>query len=196
MDADEVAVLRLLLEAHGLEEPVAEFAATLGTAPQPSGGLLVVGTPEDEPWHFTAHLADEARYVQRPELAPTLVRWHVPENAPPHLSVSLARIEHAARNETFVVVAPDAAPAPLLERLAGARKAGALLLAMETGDRDLRGLAHESLTVPDASAGPYLDVVQHVVSAAAGTAVPRRLGVRDRIGRLLDRLQGAPQPPR
>jgi hypothetical protein len=66
------------------------------------------------------------------------------------------------------------------------------VLAIEAGDSDLRGLAHESLTVPTAD---YLDVVQHVVSAAAPGAVRRR-GVRQRLGRLLDGLQGAPRPPR
>src|SRR6185437_10397597 len=49
------------------------------------GGLLVVGPPEDEPWHLTAHLDDEARYGGFEQLRPTLVRWAPAADAPPHL---------------------------------------------------------------------------------------------------------------
>lgn len=191
MNADEVALLRVLLEGNGLDERVADFSAALGSAPQPHGGLLLVGTPDEEPWHFAAHLSDEARYAERPELEPTLVRWQVPPGAPPHLGVGLERLEQVARRETLLVVAPEATPERLLDRVEHARKGGALVLAIETGDRDLRSLAHESLTVPGADAGPYLDVVEHVVSSTAGTATLTRRTVRSRLGRLLDRLQGA-----
>ena len=191
MNADEVALLRVLLEGNGLDERVADFSATLGAAPQPQGGLLLVGTPDEEPWHFAAHLSDEARYVSRPELEPTLVRWAPPPGAPPHLAVGLERLEQVAKRETLLVVAPAATPERLLDRVADARKGGALVLAIETGDRDLRSLAHESLTVPGSDAGPYLDVVEHVVSTTAGVLTVNRRTVRSRLGRLLDRLQGA-----
>ena len=190
MDADQVALLRVLLEGNGLDERVVDFSTSLGAAPHSEGGLLLVGTPDEEPWHFAAHLSDEARYVARPELTPTLVRWAVPPDAPPHLAVGLDRLEHVARRETLLVVSPDATPERLLDRVADARKGGALILAIETGDRDLRSLAHESLTVPGADAGPYLDVVEHVVSTTAGTATVNRRTVRSRLGRILDKLQG------
>lgn len=192
MNADETALLRALFEGTAFDDEVVDFAGALGSAPHDAGGLLLVGTPDDEPWHFAAHLTDEATWAGRDELAPTLVRWQVPPGAPAHLAVPLDRLRAVRDRETLLVVAPDAAPERLLDDLSRARKAGAHVLAIEAGDRDLRGLAHESLTVPLAS---YLDVVQHVVSATAPTA-RRRRGVRHRLGRLLDELQGAPRPPR
>lgn len=192
MNPDEVALLRAVFEGTAFDDEVVDFAGALGTAPHDAGGLLLVGTPDEEPWHFAAHLTDEAGWAHRPELAPTLVRWAVPDNAPPHLAVGLDRLHAVRTRETLLVVSPDATPERLLDDVQRARKTGAHVLAIEAGDRDLRGLAHESLTVPVAS---YLDVVQHVVSAAAPGAVRRR-GVRERLGRLLDGLQGAPRPPR
>lgn len=193
MNADETALLRVLLQGR-LEDDVIDFAATLGAAPQQEGGLLLVGTPAEEPWHFAAHLTDEAQWARRPELSPTLVRWQVPEGAPAHLAVSLDRITQVARQETLLVVSPDGAPEGLLERVSDARRRGALVLAMEAGDAELRGIAHEALTVPDprTTGAPYLDLVQHVVSQTAGTAQRRIPSVRSRLGRLLDRLQGGP----
>jgi hypothetical protein len=91
----------------------------------------------------------------------------------------------------LLVVAPDETPERLLDDVARARKTGAHVLAIEAGATDLRGLAHEALTVP---VHAYFDVVQHVVSATAPGA--RRTSVRERLGRLLDGLQGAPRPPR
>ncbi|HVF03684.1 MAG TPA: hypothetical protein VNA20_02480 [Frankiaceae bacterium] len=193
MNPEETALLRALFEGTAFDDEVVDFAGALGTAPHDAGGLLLVGTPEDEPWHFAAHLTDEATWSGRDELTPTLVRWQVPAGAPAHLAVPLDRLRAARDRETLLVVAPDAAPERLLDDLSRARKAGAHVLAIDAGgSKDLRGLAHETLTVPTQS---YLDVVQHVVSATAPTA-HRRRGVRERLGRLLDELQGAPRPPR
>lgn len=164
-----------------------DFATTLGTTAE---DLLLVGTPDEEPWHFAAHLTDEAGWAGRPELAPTLVRWHVPDGAPPHLAVGLDRLS-VVRRETLLVVSPDGSPERLLDDVRRARRSGARVLAIEAGDADLRGLAHDALTVPVHS---YMDVVQHVVSATAPGA--RKPSVRERLGRLLDGLQGAPRPPR
>jgi hypothetical protein len=193
VNADEVAALRAILDGTALAEQVIDFAAALGGAPHPTGGLLLVGTPTDEPWHFAAHLTDEAQWSHRPELAPTLVRWEIPAGAPAHLAVSLERLETVARSETLMIVAPTLAPEPLLERVADARRAGALVLALEHGDRDLAALAHEALDVPESAGTPYMELVQHLVSAASPTA--RKPGVRARLGRWLDRVQGAPAPP-
>jgi hypothetical protein len=192
MNAEETALLRALFEGTAFDDEVVDFAGALGTAPHDAGGLLLVGTPDEEPWHFAAHLTDEAEWAARPELAPVLVRWQVPPGAPAHLAVDLSRLHAVRPKETLLVVAPDAAPERLLDDVSRARKGGAHVLAIEAGDRDLRGLAHESLTVPTES---YFDVVQHVVSATAPTALRRR-SVRERLGRLLDGLQGAPRPPR
>ena len=135
--------------------------------PQSPGGLLVVGTPAFEPWHLTAHLDDESRLSGIAALAPTLVRWSPPAGAPPHLAVGLARLEAAQRGETLFVVTEDRAPVPLLERVSDARKTGATILALDTGDGDpeLDAIAHEALAVP---ASLSFDAGQHLVSAAAG----------------------------
>jgi hypothetical protein len=195
VNADEVAALRVLFEGTPFDEEVDGFATALGVAPQPAGGLLVVGTPDGEPWHFTAHLADEARWSGRPELDPTLVRWQVPPGAPAHLATGLDRLDALRRQETLLVVAPEQAPERLLDRLVRARRGGALVMAIDAaGDHDLRGVAHEALMLP--AGGTYLDVVAHVVSQSAPHARRERLPLRERLGRTLDRLQGAPQPPR
>ncbi|CAM5545502.1 Enterobactin exporter EntS [Streptomyces glaucescens] len=131
------------------------------------GGLLLVGTPEYEPWHLAAHLVDEAAWSGTPELAPTLVRHDARPSDPAHLAVGPGRIEAARRGETLLVVAPDRVRAPLLERVHDARRAGVTVLALGPGeDDDLATMAHETLAVPDGSELD-LDVVQHLVSAAA-----------------------------
>jgi hypothetical protein len=171
-----------------------EQARLLGRAlrstPKSAGGLLVVGTPDFEPWHVTAHLDDESRLSGIAELAPTLVRWSPPPDAPPHLSVGLARLEAARRGETLFVVAENTAPAPLLERVSDARKTGATILALDSGDPELDALAHEALAVPEKLS---FDAGQHLVSAAAGergTSARGRDGLRARLARLLDAVAG------
>jgi hypothetical protein len=77
-----------------------------------------------------------------------------------------------------------------------ARRSGAVVLALDGGDRDMRGIAHETLSVSEVD-GIDLDTVQHLVSAAAGDDVPppppfpggRRVRrFRDGLSRLVDRL--------
>lgn len=202
MDVQRARLVRTLLDGTAWVERTRDFARALRSAGHESGGLLLVGTPDDEPWHLTAHLDDEARYSQIPELTPTLVRHRVPPGAPPHLAVDLRRLQDAGRRDTLLVVAPDEVPAGLLERFDDARRRGTTLLALESGDRELRSLAHEALTVvdpadrePDSPArgeplwpstalqpadlvGPGLqgmafETAQHLVSLAAGEpAVP------------------------
>ena len=88
----------------------------------------------------------------------------------------------------------DRAPVPLLERVNDARKTGATILALDTGDGDPEpdALAHEALAVP---ASLSFDAGQHLVSAAAcqrDAAGPtaRKLSLRDRLARLLDTVSG------
>ncbi|MEU4573928.1 hypothetical protein ACBI99_05770 [Nonomuraea sp. ATR24] len=187
MDSGSVSLLRELLADTGWVERTRELGRALRTTRTP-GGLLLVGTPDDEPWHLTAHLADEARLSDLPQLTPTLVRWSPPPGAPPHLSVTLDRIQQAARGETLFVVAGQQAPVPLLERVDDARRTGATILALESGDPELSSLAHDSLAVP--ARGPVtFDGAQHLVSTAAGE-IPQRPGLRDRLARLLTRVSG------
>jgi hypothetical protein len=161
----------------------------LQTTPKSAGGLLVVGTPDFEPWHMTAHLDDESRLSGVAELAPTLVRWAPPPGAPPHLSIGLARLEAAHRGETLFVVAEDSAPVPLLERVNDARKTGATILALDSDDPELDALAHEALAVPETLS---FDAGQHLVSAAAGdrNSAQRGRSLRARLARLLDTVAG------
>ncbi|GAA5045955.1 hypothetical protein HNP84_002520 [Thermocatellispora tengchongensis] len=188
MDASSVAVLREVLASTGWVERTREFARPLRATRSP-GGLLLVGTPEDEPWHLTAHLDDEAKLSGLPQLAPTLVRWQVPLDAPAHLSVGMERLREAGRGETlFVVSEGPRAPVPLLERVDDARRSGATILALDGGDPELGGLAHDALAIP--GDGPVsFDGAQHLVSMAAGEQ-PRRPNLRDRLARLLDRVSG------
>lgn len=190
MNRDEVDALRALLAPTGWPERARTFARALRGSTARPGGLLLVGTPADEPWHLAAHLDDEARLSGIPELTPTLVRWQAPASAPPHLRVGLERLEAARRGETLFVVSPATAPVPLLERADGARRAGATILALNQGDAELDGLAHETLTVaPDAAAPVSFTVAQHLVSAAAGDRAAAR-GLRQRLARLLEVVSG------
>jgi hypothetical protein len=176
------------MTGSGWLEQARLLGRALRTTPRSAGGLLVVGTPEYEPWHLTAHLDDESRLSGVAQLAPTLVRWSPPSGAPPHLAVGLARLEAARRGETLFVIAPDTAPVPLLDRVSDARKTGATILALDTGDDELDALAHEALAIPEALS---FDAGQHLVSAAAGegTSAGRR-GLRERLARLLDAVAG------
>ena len=160
-----MATLRELLASTGWIERTRAFARGLRKATRTPGGLLLVGTPDDEPWHLAAHLDEESRLAAIPELTPTLVRWRVPSHGPAHLRVGLERLEAAQRGETLFVVAEDSAPVPLLERVNDARRVGATILALDGGDPELDALAHEALAVPESLS---FDAGQHLVSAAAG----------------------------
>ncbi|MGV9253739.1 hypothetical protein [Streptomyces sp. NPDC003697] len=199
MDAVRVALLREVLAGTEWLGATRRFAGALrGSVVSHGGGLLLVGTPHYEPWHLAAHLVDEAAWSGTPELAPTLVRHAARPSDPAHLAVGLGRLQAARQGETLLVVAPDTAGEALLERVHDARRAGATVLALGSGEADLTALAHESLAVPDGSELD-LDTVQHLVSAAAGeNAVPSPRGrrrLRDRLSRLADSLT-APPPPR
>lgn len=187
MDAASVNLLREMLAATGWVERTRELGLAL-RATRSAGGLLIVGTPEDEPWHVTAHLADEARLSGLPQLSPTLVRWAPPPDAPAHLRVGVERLRDTGRGETLFVVAEQRAPVPLLERVDDARRTGATILALDGGDPDLESLAHDAIAVPAEGAVLSFDAAQHLVSSAAGEL--RRIGLRERLARLADRITG------
>ncbi|MER7129346.1 hypothetical protein [Streptosporangium saharense] len=191
MDSRSAEILREILGSSGWVERTREFGLALRATRSP-GGLMVVGTPHEEPWHLTAHLGDEARFSGLPQLAPTLVRWAPAPDAPAHLSVGLDRIERARRGETLFVVAEEQAPAPLLERVSDARRVGATILALDGGDPELEGLAHDALAVTERAPLSF-DGAQHLISLAAGET-GRRPGLRDRLARLLDKVSGPRVP--
>jgi hypothetical protein len=170
VDANQVATLRELLASTGWIERTRAFARGLRKATRTPGGLLLVGTPDDEPWHLTAHLDEESRLAAIPELMPTLVRWRVPAHGPAHLRVGLERLESARRGETLFVVTPTTAPVPRLERISDARRSGATIFALDQGDRELDSLAHETMAIRPGAGAPVLSfgVAQHLVSAACG----------------------------
>jgi len=176
MDAVRVSALRVSLGqasgGHGWLERAGAFGAALRSSVGGSaaGGLLLVGTRRYEPWHLAAHLSDEAALSGLPALAPTLLRHTVPTGSPTHLSYGLRRLTDARRGATVLVVAPQTADGALLEGVQDARRGGATVFSLDTGDPDLTGLAHEQLTAPDAEEEPF-DLLQHLVSTA--TATPR-----------------------
>ena len=191
MDADQVMTLRAGLANSTWLQQARSFARALrGAAPRTPGGLLIVGTPDEEPWHLAAHLDQESRLARIPGLAPTLVRWAPPRDAPPHLRIGLDRIASAGRGETLFVVSAEAAPPALLERVHDARRVGATILAMDAGDPDLDEMAHEAFAVEPGRAPVSFDAAQHLVSAAAGEPSPARITLRSRLARLLDTVSG------
>jgi hypothetical protein len=193
VNAEQVAALRMLLAPTGWLDRAAEFARALRGSARTPGGLLLVGTPDHEPWHFAAHLDDESRLAGVPELAPTLVRWNPPPGAPAHLSVSLARLRDAGLGDSLVVVSPQAAPDGLLERICDARKGGATILALDRGDARLADVAHEALTVAP-TAPLTFDAAQHLVSGAVGDRIERPRRLRARLARLLAEVSGPVSP--
>ncbi|AXG77518.1 hypothetical protein [Streptomyces paludis] len=217
MDAVRVALLREVLAGTEWPSAARRFAGALRASVVPQGGgLLLVGTAAYEPWHLAAHLVDEAAWSGQPELNPMLVRHRVRPRDPAHLAVGLARLEAAGRGETLLIVAPERPDAGLLERVHDARRAGATVLSLDGGDSEMRGLAHDALSViprPEvtevpatatgtataAHPGVDLDTVQHLVSAATGeNSLPAPRGRRrfqDRLSRLADQLT-APPPSR
>ncbi len=225
VDPIRVTMLREVLSSTGWVDRTRGFARSLRRSTDSGIGLLLVGTPTHEPWHFAAHLDDEARFSGIPTLSPTLVRWNPPAGAPDHLAQGLDRLASARRGETLFVVAPDEPTEDLLERLADARRVGATLMTIDNGDRDLAGLAHEQLIVPArgltavgepsglvvpltlAGLGDVdlsltdvsFDAVQHLVSAAAGEdQALRSATVTERRGirdRIARVLDGISGPP-
>lgn len=169
-----------------LHDDVVRFATALDRSPHQPGGLLVVGTPVAEPWHFVAHLAEECRYAGRPELEPTWVRWQVPIGAPPHLSVGVGHLAGADRRTTLLVVSPADPTERLLDRVADARRQGATVMAMDRAHPDLADLAHEELVVPTDAPDPCFDVVEHVVTEIAPGGSSRRLPARSRLARWME----------
>jgi hypothetical protein len=209
VNTEQVEALRTLLASSGWLDRTRYFARALRGRSRTPNGLLVVGTPTFEPWHMAAHLDDESRFAGLPELAPTLVRWAPPSDAPAHLRVGIDRIARAGRSETLLVVGSDTAPDALLERVADARKAGASILALDRGDDELDSLAHEYLAVRPVVDPVSFDGAQHLVSLAVGEADFEDLAsaadarqtdlrqsnvgrVRGRLARLLNSVSGTP----
>jgi hypothetical protein len=126
----------------------ADFAHGLRRFTTRTGGLLLFGPAENEPWHLTAHLDDELHRAGLEDIRPSLVRWSPPPDAPPHLSIGLDRLREAGRGESLLVVAEDTPADTLLERIDDVRRRGTTVFSIDNGSKDLAALSHESL-VPE-----------------------------------------------
>jgi hypothetical protein len=195
MDLSQAELLREILAGTGLPDDAAVLARALRRSTRRTSGLLITGPPDDEPWHLTAHLDDEARYVGSDGIKPRLLRWNVHPGDPEHLSHGISALNDAERGDSVLVVA-DAESGksmdPLLERVAGARKRGAGVFALQEEETELTGLATEVITlsnyhVPSVS----FDESQHLLSLAVGRSPAQaRLGLRRQVSRLLDAWAG------
>lgn len=170
MDLGRLAALAAELRRCSWWDDARRLGGSVRSSAERTSDLLVVGTPEDEPWHLVAHLADAARLGTGAAAVPTLVRWRVPPHAPAHLAVGIDRLADVRRS-TLLVVAPEAAPAGLLQRVSDARGRGATILTLAgndgtTGAGDLTGLAHDAVLLPSPDA-VELDLAGHVVGASA-----------------------------
>lgn len=194
MDRVQAAALRDLLEATGGRsgwiDASDEFGFALRRAPRRVGGLLLAGPEDDEPWHLAAHLTDESQWADLPQLAPVLLRHNPPPDAPPHLAAGLQRLDSAGRGEALLVVAQQDPADALLERVDDARHRGARILTLDQSAAQLRGLAHEALTVPDEPGPLTFDSAQHLVSLAAASRDTAAGGLRTRLGRWIEAVSG------
>ena len=160
------SIKRLVRALGGLGRDARGFGRTLGSGSADVGNLMIVGTPTYEPWHFTAHLADEATRRSRPDLSPTLLRWQIPPGAPAHLSVSVDEVTRASRTSTVLVI-PDLEDPELLERIADAHRRGARVMAMERTETRLAAYSHEYLMIDGQHSDREYDMCQHIVTAVA-----------------------------
>lgn len=178
MDLGRLAALAAELRRYTWWDDARRLGDSVRASSVRTDDLLVVGTPDEEPWHLVAHLADAARFGSATRPTPTLVRWRVPVHAPAHLSVGIDRLADVRRS-TLLVVAPDSAPAGLLQRVSDARSRGATVLSLGADDggagaAELAGLAHDAVLLPGPDA-VELDLAGHVVGASVGEiAVPRQ----------------------
>jgi len=168
-----------LLERTGVE--VRQFAQVLGRRSEHPAGLLIVGVPGFEPWHFTAHLGEQASRVGRRDLAPTLLRWRIPNGAPAHLAVSVDSLLTVSRHQTVLAIDPFGGDPGLLERLDHAHKRGARILSLHRGGPELVDLSHETLSVDRRRPDEEFEVTQHLITdlspVPSHRGVPRPAGV-------------------
>jgi hypothetical protein len=167
MDPSNRNLRRWLRDLGELGVQTVHFAGALGGRREESNRLLVVGTPEFEPWHFVAHMSEEAERQGRGDLRPTLMRWEIPAGAPAHLAVSVDDIAHATRDQTVLVVSSRTRSWEMLERVSDAKRRGARIMSVHRGDDDLADLSHEMLSVDPRRADQDYDITQHIVTDVA-----------------------------
>lgn len=166
MDTPHGGIKRLVRSLGDLGREARSFGNVLGNGSRYFTKLMIVGTPSYEPWHFTAHLADEARRQGRSDLSPVLLRWQIAPGAPTHLSVSVDEVARASRDTTVLVI-PDHDDPGLLERITDAHKRGARVMAIERAGSSLAPFSHDYLAVEESRSDREYDLCQHIVSAVA-----------------------------
>ncbi len=166
METPERSIKRLIRSLGDLGREARGFGCALGSGSAGLGKLMIVGTHSYEPWHFTAHLADEAARRSRPDLSPTLLRWQIIAGAPAHLSVSVDEVARASRDCTVLVI-PDHDDPGLLERISDARRRGARVMAIERASSRLASYSHEYLMVDEKHTDQEYDLCQHIITAIA-----------------------------
>jgi hypothetical protein len=165
MDVAEVTKSRWTKSLGSLRSDARLFARTLRDRSHATSELFVVGDPGCEPWHFAAHMTDEAILNGRRDLVPTLLRWTVPPGAPSHLSVSVDEMLRISSNRTILVINPvDSAFPELLERVHVAKKRGSRIMTLHRGDAELVDLSHETLAVNASRPIREFDFAQHVIT--------------------------------
>jgi hypothetical protein len=137
-----------MLTGTELGSRTTEFAHSLRRFTTRTGGLMLFGPVDDEPWHLTAHLDDELHRAGVEDIRPSLVRWAPPPGAPPHLAIGLDRLRDAGRGESLLVVAEENPAETLLERISDVRRRGTTIFSIGNGDQELTSLSHEAL-VPE-----------------------------------------------
>ncbi len=144
---------------------LADLAASLRQARSLDGRLLVVGDPDDQPWHLTAHLDMFARYRCQPELAATLAGER--------------DLLQAGDDDTVLFVSQRTASPLVLQQLDDARGRGSAVLGLCTDDEELAGVAQHCVrlgTAPlhlDGLVAGDFEVATHVFGVAAGRRPPR-----------------------
>jgi hypothetical protein len=162
-----------LLARTGVE--VRQFAQALGVRREDQTELLVVGVPGFEPWHFTAHLGEQAARYGRRDLVPTLLRWRIPDGSPAHLAVPVDSLLTVSRHQTVLAIDPLGGDPELLDRIEHAHRRGARILSLHRGDLELEDLSHVTLSVDRRRPGEEFEVTQHLVTDLSPVPVQRGL---------------------
>jgi hypothetical protein len=163
-----------MAELGQLSVEARRFGKALGSGHLTPNHLFVVGTPEWEPWHFVAHLDEQATRYGRKDLVPALLRWKIPPGAPPHLALSVDDMAHASQRHTFLVLSSASEAPDLLERVSDAKSMGARIMSLHRGDDELLDLSHETLFVDPSRGERAFEITQHVVTDSAPAVLPDR----------------------